>query len=121
MDDQDRALLSPDQSRLLPFADAQGSLDSNRLTDLEEAFRRWATSSKRSDHRPSRERILLIFLIIRYTGARLNEVLSLDLGHDFKRQDHLFRFNKRSGRRECSREVRIPAKIAADIEEILAG
>lgn len=121
MDDQDNALLPPGQGRLLPLADAEGCLDSNRLADLEEAFRRWAKSGKRSDHRQSRERILLIFLIIRYTGARLNEVLSLDLGGDFNRQEHVLRFNKRSGRRECSRDVQIPAKIAADIEEILSG
>ena len=45
-------------------------------------------SSLRSDTSSSRKRILLIFLLIRYTGARLNEVLELDplQDIDFHRQ-----------------------------------
>lgn len=54
-------------------------LDATELAKLERSFRAWAESSSRRDVRTSRKRILLIFLIIRYTGARLREVLELDL------------------------------------------
>lgn len=118
MDDQ--KLPPPGHLHLSPLADAEGCLDSRQLAELEEAFRRWASSGKRSDHFQSRQRILLIFLIIRYTGARLNEVLGLDFDSDFLRQQQRFRFNKRVAGKECCREVQVPAKIAADIEEILA-
>ena len=36
----------------------------------------------------SRQRILLIFLLIRYTGARLNEVLALHPYRDIDLQRH---------------------------------
>ena len=54
-------------------------LDPTQLTRLEEDFRSWAEVPSRADVRASRKRILLIFLLIRYTGARLHEVLTLDL------------------------------------------
>ncbi len=62
-------------------------LDPAQLTRLEEEFRSWSDAPSRSDIRASRKRILLIFLLIRYTGARLNEVLTLDLSKhiDFSR------------------------------------
>ena len=52
-------------------------LDSVQLALLEQCFRDWAAQPERSDVVTSRKRILLIFLLIRYTGAKLNEVLSL--------------------------------------------
>lgn len=53
-------------------------LDANQLHRLEQAFREWVGATPRSDVRIARQRILLIFLIIRHTGVKLNEVLSLD-------------------------------------------
>ncbi|GAB6057519.1 TOBE domain-containing protein [Desulfonatronum parangueonense] len=55
-------------------------LDSVQLAELERTFRAWATDSPRRDVRWSRQRILLIFLLIRHTGAKLNEVLELKFG-----------------------------------------
>jgi len=61
-------------------------LDSLQLEHLEREFRTWAKGSKRSDVTVSRKRILLIFLLIRHTGAKLHEVLDLsplaDIDHD---------------------------------------
>lgn len=53
-------------------------LDTAQLTELENAFRQWVDESARSDVRGSRRRILLIFLLIRYSGGRLNEILTLN-------------------------------------------
>lgn len=108
------------QARLLPITDSERTLDTQQLHDLEQAFRRWAASSNRPDHRHSRERILLIFLIIRYTGARLNEVLSLDLAKDFDLDRQTIRFGKRHGGRDSGgREVRVPESIAKDIQAMI--
>ena len=102
--------------RLLPIVDSERSLDSQQLHDLEQTFRRWVASSRRSDHRHSRERILLIFLIIRYTGARLNEVLSLDPVRDFDLDHQTIRFGKRHGGSDfAGREVQVPESIGVDI------
>jgi molybdate transport system regulatory protein len=103
--------------RLLPVPDSERCLDTNQLYDLEQSFRRWAESAKRPDHRNSRDRILLIFLLIRYTGARLNEVLSLDPANDFDLAKNIVRFGKRqSGKESSSRAVQIPGAISADIQ-----
>lgn len=57
-------------------------LDSAQLERLEQAFRSWAGDSSRRDVRFSRLRILLIFLLIRHTGAKLHEILALDPRRD---------------------------------------
>lgn len=54
-------------------------LDSVQLAEMERSFRAWAEDSPRDDVRWSRQRILLIFLLIRHSGAKLNEVLELKL------------------------------------------
>lgn len=58
-------------------------LDTNKLNKMEKVFRGWVEKSVRADIRISRIRILLIFLLIRYTGAKLNEILNLDISKDF--------------------------------------
>ena len=106
----------PSHGRLLPITDSERCLDSKQLHDLEQSFRQWAASSSRPDHRNSRDRILLIFLIIRYTGARLNEALSLDPASDFDLDNNIIRLGKRHGGKDFnSREVQIPGAISADI------
>ena len=106
--------------RLFPVPDAERCLDTNQLHDLEQSFRRWAASSKRPDHRNSRDRILLIFLLIRYTGARLNEVLNLDPAKDFDLDKNIVRFDKRHGGQDSTgREVQIPEIISADIRVLI--
>lgn len=69
-------------TRLLPGASfsippSAKVLDSVQLAELERTFRAWAKDSVRQDVRWSRQRILLTFLLIRHTGAKLNEVLEL--------------------------------------------
>jgi molybdate transport system regulatory protein len=53
-------------------------LDATQLHRLEQSFREWVGATPRSNVRIIRQRILLIFLIIRHTGVKLNEVLGLD-------------------------------------------
>jgi molybdate transport system regulatory protein len=57
-------------------------LDATQLHRLEQSFREWVAATSRFDVRIARQRILLIFLIIRHTGVKLNEVLSLDPTQD---------------------------------------
>ncbi len=112
----------PGHGRLSPASDSENCLDTKQLQDLEQAFRRWAKSAKRPDHRKSRDRILLVFLIIRYTGARLNEVLSLDLLKEFNRGNNTIRFCKRqSGKDAIGRDVQIPETISADIQAMASA
>ncbi len=67
----------------------------------------------------SRRRILVIFLLIRYTGAKLNEILALNplKRIDFKRQ-LVDLGNGGPDARTESRTVRISAPLASELEEM---
>lgn len=95
-------------------------LDTVQLSKMEQSFRSWVSESLRPDVRLSRRRILLIFLLIRYTGAKLNEVLSLNpyQNIDFKHQlVHLGKSTiKDSGR---PRAVQMPAALSEELRAVL--
>ena len=108
-------------SRIVAMDDSRG-LDTAQLSRLEEAFREWAQDAGRADVRLSRQRILLIFLLIRSTGARLNEVLALHPYRDIDFQRHTVVFW--GGADEPARqprEVQIPETLSREIEAILAA
>ncbi len=60
---------------IVSVPDKDQYLETTQLNRMEQSFREWAGSSPRADNRFSRQRVLIIFLLIRYTGAKLNEVL----------------------------------------------
>ena len=63
-------------------------------------------------------RILLIFLLIRYTGAKLNEVLSLNPFQDIDYKRSLAVLGKKGGGRS-TRAVQIPAALTEEIRTAL--
>ena len=93
-------------------------LDTVQLNKMEQSFRIWVSESRREDVHLSRMRILLIFLLIRYTGAKLNEVLSLNPFRDIDYKRSLAVFGKKVGGRS-SREVQIPAALTEEIRTAL--
>ncbi len=97
-------------------------LDTVQLARLEQSFREWSAAPKRRDIQESRKRILMIFLLIRYTGARLNEVLHLNPFGDMDFKNHVVFFRKISSTDDpASREVRIPENISSEIQAMTAG
>ncbi len=91
-------------------------LDSIQLSHLEQSFRRWVNRSVRADVRMSRKRILLIFLLIRYTGAKLNEVLEIDSTRDIDYDRHAVVFRSSSAAvAAVSREVQISEALTMEI------
>lgn len=112
--------IPPVHSRIVSMVENGRCLDAVQLEKLEQAFRTWAKAVKRDDHRTSRDRILLIFLIIRYTGARLSEVLKLKPHQDINFQNHLVALCKTASDKESMRrEVQIPETISREIQDIL--
>jgi len=95
-------------------------LDTGQLNRLEQSFRAWAEAATRADLRQSRRRILLIFLLIRYTGAKLSEVLALDPFADLdpNRQSVFFRGTGPAGG-SGQREVQISATLCREIQATL--
>ena len=95
-------------------------LDTVMLNQMEQSFRTWAEGSQRADVCLSRKRVLLIFLLIRYTGAKLNEVLALNPFHDidFKRHKVLLGKTETKNSR-LPREVQIPEAISEELKAAL--
>jgi molybdate transport system regulatory protein len=95
-------------------------LDPAQLTALESAFRQWLDQAGRADVRLSRRRIVLIFLLIRYTGARLNEILSLNARQHIDWQSSLLRLGKGADAGNGGgREVPIPPRLTEELRLLL--
>jgi molybdate transport system regulatory protein len=112
-------ILNP--ARIYEVPEEPRHLDPTQLARLEEDFRSWAEAAPRRDVRTSRKRILLIFLLIRYTGARLHEVLALDLAKhiDFSRGVVLYG-NADAADSSSEREVQISSELLSEIHMALA-
>ncbi len=93
-------------------------LDTTQLAELERSFRKWADSPLRKDIRASRWRIVLIFLLIRYTGAQLHEILALDEFSRIDLEKLTIRLGTPRGKDEF-REVEIPAQLGEELKTVL--
>lgn len=105
----------PSQAHILPST-KRNALDLVQLKRLEQEFRTWSESGSGINRKFSRKRVLLIFLLIRYSGARLNEILSLDLTTDIDYQNQKIKFRKY----KSEREVQMPELLSVDLQKILS-
>jgi molybdate transport system regulatory protein len=112
---------SMDHGRIISIAEEGNCLDTAQLNRLELSFREWVDASLRKDVRLSRRRVLLIFLLIRYTGAKLNEVLALNPFEDIDTERSAVFFNSMDVDKESGpREVRVSENLSHEIESALA-
>ncbi|WP_321492596.1 TOBE domain-containing protein [uncultured Desulfobacter sp.] len=108
-----------DQGRMVSIPEQDGCLDSVQLDRLEHEFRTWATDTPRTDVRLSRQRILIIFLLIRYTGAKLNEILALNPFSSIDLNHQVVDFSPGDGQSSTEpRQVRISTALAAELKEM---
>jgi molybdate transport system regulatory protein len=113
-------ITSSNHARILSVLNKK-SLDPVQLQNLEQSFRIWADSPPGQNRKLSRKRILLIFLLIRYTGARLNETLNLNPVTDIDHKNRKVLFHKGDLKNEGSREVQIPELLADEIRAAIGG
>jgi molybdate transport system regulatory protein len=107
-------------ARIVSMPHESHCLDTVQMNRMEQSFRSWADGAPRADVRLSRRRILLIFLLIRYTGGKLNEVLALNPFEDVDFKHHLVflgRTEKKNSR--PAREVQIPEVLSQEIKSSL--
>ncbi len=64
--------------RLFSVSDGVRRLDRRQLSVLSASFKEWMEAARDARTRRSRERVFIVFLMLRYTGARLGEVLALN-------------------------------------------
>lgn len=111
---------SASHSPIVAVPEGSRCLDTVQLNQLEESFRRWVEAAARRDVRLSRKRILLIFLLIRYTGAKLNEVLGLNPFQDIDPARQSVVFGKDDAAPDgAAREVQMPEKLSQEIQTAL--
>lgn len=107
-------------ARIVSVPDSSRYLDPVQLNRLERSFRQWAEGTSRTDVQLSRKRILLIFLIIRYTGAKLKEVLALNPFRDIKLNRQSIVFGKADATPDRpAREIQIPEVLSQEIQVAL--
>jgi len=109
---------SPSRGEVSMFSEDVPCLDTVQLAQLEQSFRHWIDATPRRDVRLSRRRILLVFLLIRYTGAKLNEILSLDPFTDIDEQTVCIRVV--DSEESCARRIAIAASLSQEIQKTLA-
>lgn len=114
-EDGRKALTVLNPARIYADSEQIRCLDPTELSELEQEFRLWAEIPSRSDVRASRKRILLVFLLIRYTGAKLNEVLSLDLDKDLDTGKFVVRFVTSKVNDSHEREVQISSDLMSEM------
>ncbi|VFQ46762.1 transport-associated ob type 1 [Desulfoluna butyratoxydans] len=107
---------SANPSTILTPSEEERTLDPVQLAALETAFRDWVSAARRSDVRRSRQRIFCIFLLIRYTGARLGEILGIASTDQIDFTGHTVHIGSRSA---GYRDVQIPPHVAEGILEVL--
>lgn len=90
-----------------------------QLEQLTLAFQQWVRESRDMRTRRSREKVFLIFQVLRYTGARLGEVLKLDENRDFDFENSQVRISSPGTGDETSysREVPLPPELCGAIQK----
>jgi molybdate transport system regulatory protein len=107
-------------ARIVSIPDKSRCLDTVQMSRLEQSFRSWANGAPRADVRLSRRRILLIFLLIRYTGGKLNEVIALNPFQDVDFKRYLvFLGGKEKKIVRPAREVQIPEVLSEEMKSSL--
>jgi molybdate transport system regulatory protein len=105
---------------IVSIPDESRCLDTIQMNRLEQSFRNWAEGAPRADVRLSRRRILLIFLLIRYTAGKLSEVLAINPFQDIDIKHHKVFLGKAEKKaRRAAREVRIPEALSEEIKSSL--
>jgi molybdate transport system regulatory protein len=97
---------APKAARIFQVPDSVKYLDPNQLETLTRSFREWLNAARDARTRQARTRIWLLFLILRYTGMRLGEVLYLDDTADFDLARGVVMV-----RGDAPREIPLPAEV----------
>lgn len=112
--------LSLPHEPIVSVSDGRQCLDAVQLNRLEQSFREWVEESPRQDVQMSRRRILIIFLLIRYTGAKLSEVLSLNPFEDIDTErKSVFFHGTNTELKPGSREVQISEVLFHEIQSTI--
>ncbi len=103
---------------IFTISEDMNCLDTAQLLMLEKSFRKWIKMANRQDILASRKRIFLIFLMIRYTGAKLNEILILNETKQISIDEGFVLLGKNENDPNL-REIQLPSELVEEISELL--
>ncbi|WP_027185995.1 TOBE domain-containing protein [Desulfovibrio inopinatus] len=106
----------PRACRLFTVSEGVRWLNKHQLELLASSFTAWVQVSRDARTKRSRERVYLVFLLLRYSGARLGEVLSLDerKNFDYLRKVVMIDDSTAEGKK---REVPLPEEVIECLRE----
>lgn len=102
-----------------PEAAEPNYLTVEQMDRLDAAFRSWLAKAKGKRSVVSRNRVRLVFLLLRYTGAKLGEVLALDDTADFVLSSRKVLLGGRAEDGRPHREVYLPSEPLAALKQVL--
>ncbi len=97
---------APKAARLFQVPESIKYLTPAQLHTLQQSFHTWLLAAKDGRSKQSRTRIWLLFLLLRYTGMRLGEVIELDDRTDFDLEQGLVHI---AG--DASRQIPLPTAL----------
>jgi molybdate transport system regulatory protein len=109
----------PRPNRLFSVPKEIKYLDGNGLALLTDSFRSWRDEARDDRTRISRHRVWLVFLLLRWSGARLGEVLALDDMGDLDLERGMVRFGGEGDAQE--REVALPSFLLKELGKSFAS
>jgi molybdate transport system regulatory protein len=114
-----RASATPSGAGGAEAGEGQNVLTPAQLGLLGEAFAQWVQAARGEKTRVSRNRAKLVYLFLRYTGAKLGEILSLDDTRDFALayRKVVLGAGGRPGKK--SREVYLPAELYLEVKQVM--
>ncbi len=95
-------------------------LQTEQLAALTEAFRAWCQAANGTARRQARGRVWLTYLLLRFTAARLGEVLALDDRVDFDLSLGTITLGRGSpGDTVGGRKIQVPEDVARELADFL--
>lgn len=116
----------PDPARVFAIPEEVKHLQPEQLTALTEAFRAWRAAAVGPARRQARGRVWLAYLLLRFSAARLGEVLALDDRADLDLKRGVVVLGRGQagqgegqGQGDGGRRVQIPADVVAELAGFL--
>lgn len=96
-------------------------LTAEQINRLDAAFGAWVAKARGRRSVISRNRGRLIFLLLRYTGAKLGEILAIDDRSDFVLASRMVLLGRgRDTQTKPRREIYLPGELFAELAQLLA-
>ncbi len=110
----------PCQAALFRVPDGVRYLDGEQVGRLTAAFEDWRDAARTNQIRRARERMRLVYLMLRFSGAKLGEVLSLDDRTDIDLAQSTVSFHG-ADLQDAPRQVVVPRPFLEEVERFAAS